>query len=1017
MAAHGGAEICFASCIDIPFFSPISTSGTHELVEFDDGDVSVAEIDLFTIDPTEVEIDPVTAFITGVSGTYGIPEVDVTSNVSGGSIVGTSYDPSYIDLELDLDKRYSRFAGGLPLGFGVPDFGQGASGSYDIVDVDLEFTVSQHHEFTFTPGNIKISLEFPGPVQFWVYDGAVLIDSGTSSTVTFIAGQRLELVATQDNMSVEPTFTMVNNTFGNDTETTFDTAFATRALEISLDVDGFEILGPVWWVVEWHSDWHSWNAHAECHEWGVIFCDDWHSYNAHLEDHGFWHDHYTDPIVFGGADVHEGPVFQQKFPLSRDVDTSLYDQDRAPWELEGFTGISGAAFTLDPNHLPVAVATGTTDVDEGSLASFDGSGSSDLDDDPLTFTWDYGDGSPGGAGVATDHIYGDDGDYTVTLVANDGHGDGLGFDHAITVNNVAPAVDAGPDATVSEGELYSLDPATFHDPGTLDTHSAVINWGDGTTSAGSVTETPFGPPGSATGLDGTVDGSHVYADNGLYTVKITVTDDDGATGENTFVVTVINADPVVDAGSNRSVLEGDLVELAPATFNDPGTLDVHTATVDWGDGTTPDTGVISESPTGPPGSESGLDGTVSGSHVYADNGFYTVTVKVTDDGGGLHQDTFTVMVANAPPVVDAGSDATVTEGDLFSLAPATFNDPRTLDTHAVVIDWGDGSIDLKTASETPFGPPGSTAGLDGTVGGSHTYADDGVYTVTVEVSDDEGATHFDTLEVTVTNALPSITPSGEPEVIIFSPFDIDSPFSDAGFDCAACGTLEDFTATIDWGDETPVEPAAISEIPGSPGTATTGTVSGSHEYDWIGTYTVLVTLTDDDGGSASFTHDVEVLGGRSLKIRAIDLLAPFASQSPHVRNAIKALEKPIELKLWDDEMHPDDRFGGQIYSHQVGAAAVLTIAIDKKKNSAALKTAAGNAIASMLLADLLIYEQIRGELEAMVPTNQSRFDKEMATAAGYFAQAQALEDVRPSLSIIRYRKAWEHLQRALKWAA
>ena len=96
---------------------------------------------------------------------------------------------------------------------------------------------------------------------------------------------------------------------------------------------------------------------------------------------------------------------------------------------------------------------------------------------------------------------------------------------------------------------------------------------------------------------------------------------------------------------------------------------------------------------------------------------------------------------------------------------------------------------------------------------------------------------------------------------------------------------------------------------------------------------------------------------------------------------------------------------------------MLTIAIDKKKNSATLKTAAGNAIASMLLADLLIYEQIRGELEVMVPANQSRFDKEMATAAGYFAQAQALEDVRPSLSIIRYRKAWEHLQRALKWAA
>ena len=82
----------------------------------------------------------------------------------------------------------------------------------------------------------------------------------------------------------------------------------------------------------------------------------------------------------------------------------------------------------------------------------------------------------------------------------------------------------------------------------------------------------------------------------------------------------------------------------------PAPLDTHTATVDWGDGTAADVGVVVETPTGPPGSTTPAAGTVSGSHVYADNGVYTVTVTVLDDDGGSHVDTLTVTVANVAPV-------------------------------------------------------------------------------------------------------------------------------------------------------------------------------------------------------------------------------------------------------------------------------------------------------------------------------------------------------------------------------
>jgi len=146
-----------------------------------------------------------------------------------------------------------------------------------------------------------------------------------------------------------------------------------------------------------------------------------------------------------------------------------------------------------------------------------------------------------------------------------------------------------------------------------------------------------------------------------------------------------------------------------------------------------------------------MDGTVSGSHIYADNGTYTVTVSVTDDDGAVASDTLAVTVANAAPTVDAGADQTVNEGDLVFLAPATFNDLGTLDTHSATIDWGDGIATAGTVSEIPFGPPGSTVGMNGTVSGSHVYADNGEYAVTVTVTDDEGVATSDSLLVTVQN--------------------------------------------------------------------------------------------------------------------------------------------------------------------------------------------------------------------------------------------------------------------------
>ena len=58
---------------------------------------------------------------------------------------------------------------------------------------------------------------------------------------------------------------------------------------------------------------------------------------------------------------------------------------------------------------------------------------------------------------------------------------------------------------------------------------------------------PSGPPGYTTGANDTVSGSHVYADNGIYSVMVCVTDDDSAETCDTLTVTVNNVSPTPDA--------------------------------------------------------------------------------------------------------------------------------------------------------------------------------------------------------------------------------------------------------------------------------------------------------------------------------------------------------------------------------------------------------------------------------------------------------------------------------------
>ena len=324
----------------------------------------------------------------------------------------------------------------------------------------------------------------------------------------------------------------------------------------------------------------------------------------------------------------------------------------------------------------------------------------------------------------------------------------------IVVENVEPSLDAGADRTVDEGSLINLGDLMISDPGTNDTHIIAVDWGDDS----GIQTFDLGD------FDGTVaDIQHAYADDGEYVVLVELWDDDMSMENNgvtdSFTVAVLNVAPTVEAGDDLTVDEGQtLVLISPlqdpipgfgsrvfhtVSFNDPGTLDTHAATIDWGDGTVED-GVVIESPFRLPGF-----GFVSGSHVYADDGVYTVTVMVTDDEKATASDSLSIRVDNAAPVIGEPADQAVVEGEIVKLEGVSFVDPGTLDTHTATIDWGDGTSLSATVTEL---------GGAGSVSGSHAYEDNDVYTVIVTVTDDDGAATSANLMITVDNVAPLANP-------------------------------------------------------------------------------------------------------------------------------------------------------------------------------------------------------------------------------------------------------------------
>jgi hypothetical protein len=193
------------------------------------------------------------------------------------------------------------------------------------------------------------------------------------------------------------------------------------------------------------------------------------------------------------------------------------------------------------------------------------------------------------------------------------------------------------ETTIDENDSITLD-VSFVAIDTQDTHDVVIDWGDG--SANTVFSVAAGQR-SFSKVHQYLDDNPTGTPSDQYTITVTVTDDDGDTGNNQAEITVNNVAPVItshetSADSGTKAEEGEEVTVSGA-FTDVGTLDTHTVSLDWGDGTVTAGTVV----------EAGGNGTFSGGHAYSSGGIFTVSITLTDDDIEIDTAVETVFITGA----------------------------------------------------------------------------------------------------------------------------------------------------------------------------------------------------------------------------------------------------------------------------------------------------------------------------------------------------------------------------------
>jgi len=276
------------------------------------------------------------------------------------------------------------------------------------------------------------------------------------------------------------------------------------------------------------------------------------------------------------------------------------------------------------------------------------------------------------------------------------------------VANSPPVADAGNDQSVFRNSMVVLDGSATYDPeGDPITYLWIQTAGLPMPMFGSNTSTPL----------------VVTYLSGFYTFLLTAYDDRGGISTDITNVTVTNRPPTADAGPDISVAKRTLVILDGFGSSDP---DSDFLSYDW-----IQTG-------GSPVTLYGMD-TPNPTFMPVTAGLRTFRLTVDDGDNGVDNDSVQVNVTNLEPIASAGSDMTVRK-----------NTPVTLDGTGS----NDSDGDILSYFWTQTGGPGVTLSRQNSETATFTPSVAAIYTFSLSVSDGNGGTDSDSVQVNATNSGP-----------------------------------------------------------------------------------------------------------------------------------------------------------------------------------------------------------------------------------------------------------------------
>ncbi|MFH1943478.1 MAG: PKD domain-containing protein [bacterium] len=290
-----------------------------------------------------------------------------------------------------------------------------------------------------------------------------------------------------------------------------------------------------------------------------------------------------------GLETAESVMTKRAFPESGVYSATLTIADKS----SAINARSQDNVSVYINHEPIA-RPGSDIRTCDATVQFSGSTSADADGDPLTYIWDFGDGTAPATGVTVLHTYAQSGSYPVVLTIDDGTGLANSKNSAsITILiNAPPVAHAGESRTICAGDVVLFDGG-----GSIDPEGGLLKYywdfGDGTVAEG-------------------LNPTKIYKDDGVYQVTLTVKDDSDlpCNSDVDQIVVYVAESPVADVGPDQTVCANTVVQFDGSKSRDFDGV-VNNFSWDFGDGLT--------------------GGGATPTHVYTKPGVYRVLLTITGD--------------------------------------------------------------------------------------------------------------------------------------------------------------------------------------------------------------------------------------------------------------------------------------------------------------------------------------------------------------------------------------------------